>query len=1085
MKTAVKVSATPHLLGRRIDLTWQNPPASDFSGSPSLMGIRIVRRERSFPLRHDDGVTVYPASPTPTGYGPVISSFTDAGLAALTTYYYTVFTADALGTYYSDKDSRAAAFATENYAIAERLYRLLPAVHQRYDPLSAVELARFTPETIAALDSLPAGLRGRGPLYRFFHAAAAPFDLLRSLAEGLRDIHNTDRSRPEFLPLLAHWIGWDTDRSIAVSSQRNEIKFAPRLYRTVGTVPNLRAIVNRYTGWHTQVAEFAQNVALSNAPPQLNLFASTQDGASWRGVDDAAPTLGLGAGANEATGAGALPAILVGSLAEPFALRPGMELAITADDRVPVVVRFQPGDFANIAAATAAEVAAVLTSRLSEVSVTARGDGRIVIQSHLTGTSSSIRVEQYATSLVTLEGAPRGRISSLTEATGRQRIFYEVADPLESISLSQASQALRGEPFAQPLAPQSTPSAQSATSPCSSPTAPPPAPLPLASAPPPSTPPAPRRQIRFKVFRSGEWSQSCPAGVALNGGSPAAVTLADGRIWMSWIENPDEATSRLRFATGNVRAPQEAILSGQRSQPFNIRPGDRLLFRGKWGDPEGFEFGAGDFPDPTNVLAADMVARLNLRLTNVAATNLPNGTISFSTAAAGGDQFLEIDLKHSTAASSLGFDSSNSFASGAWGDEIDWSPPQNVTSAAPGRHADLHAVIDGAGIVRLFWAAHDGARWNIVSSRWNGIAWSTAQTLASGRLSNREPFAVKDVSGNIWLIWSRRRANTELEHQRDLWTLRSRVFDPIAGVWSREHAVTTRPAGGHPADREPSATLLPNNNIQIFFQSDRTGGKDIWSVTLDPATRIITSPSPVTSGPPADGWPQPLRVAANTLWLIYRSDRSVPLSRVGTRPLPEVDNRIGSTRKPVTSDPGPPVSARMSDTGTLRRFAGAQSVTLGDAARNGRRRRFDDLTVYTPQRPPTDAEDEAGTLDHIYTRGTVGLYLSQVIPDNPLSRQMVERLRPALRRFLPINVRAVVILAPRVDIEFVYGRGVDIQESYFDRHPFIERFAGPEEATAAALPDWVVILSNTLGHVSADVADLTTLRRRTYFPPPQ
>src|SRR5262245_24900457 len=132
MKTTVKVSATPHLLGHRIDLMWQNPPASDFSGSPPLMGIRIVRRERSFPLRHDDGVTVYPASPTPTGYGPVISSFIDVGLAALTTYYYTVFTADALGIYYSDKESRAAAFATENYAIAERLYRLLPAVHQRY-----------------------------------------------------------------------------------------------------------------------------------------------------------------------------------------------------------------------------------------------------------------------------------------------------------------------------------------------------------------------------------------------------------------------------------------------------------------------------------------------------------------------------------------------------------------------------------------------------------------------------------------------------------------------------------------------------------------------------------------------------------------------------------------------------------------------------------------------------------------------------------------------------------------------------------------------------------------------------------------
>ena len=52
-----------------------------------------------------------------------------------------------------------------------------------------------------------------------------------------------------------------------------------------------------------------------------------------------------------------------------------MELAITADRRLPMVMRFQPGDFADIASATAAEVASVLNRTLADVTATARADG--------------------------------------------------------------------------------------------------------------------------------------------------------------------------------------------------------------------------------------------------------------------------------------------------------------------------------------------------------------------------------------------------------------------------------------------------------------------------------------------------------------------------------------------------------------------------------------------------------------------------------------------------------------------------------------------------------------------------------------
>ena len=60
------VSARPHLTGGRIDLAWQNPPGSAFDPGQPFAGIRILRRERTFPLDPQDGTIVYD--------GPVVES---------------------------------------------------------------------------------------------------------------------------------------------------------------------------------------------------------------------------------------------------------------------------------------------------------------------------------------------------------------------------------------------------------------------------------------------------------------------------------------------------------------------------------------------------------------------------------------------------------------------------------------------------------------------------------------------------------------------------------------------------------------------------------------------------------------------------------------------------------------------------------------------------------------------------------------------------------------------------------------------------------------------------------------------------
>jgi phage tail-like protein len=1190
MRTVTEARATPQLTGGSIALSWQNPPATDFAAPNALAGLRIVRRERTYPLDANDGTVVY--GQASIHGGPVISQFIDKNLRPLTTYYYTIFAVDnaATPTYYADERSRAYALATADYNLAARLYNLLPGAHRRYDRLGPEELATLPPAVVVALAKLPAALRGRGPLERFFHATAPTLDLMRSTAEGLRQLYDVDEAPARFLPQLAQWLGWEPDRTLPVASQRNEVKSAPRLYRTVGTALNLRAIVNRYTGWFTQIAEFAQNIARTNLPPQLNVFAIQEQPDGWRGTDDASAPLGFAEGNDEATGAASLPATLVSSSAEPFALRPDMEIAVTTDERLPVVVRLREGDFVDIAAATASEVAAVLNREFSELTATARADGRIVLSSHTTGASSSLRVEHFNASLVTLEGAPRGRLGALVDHTAavepRLRLFYETADPQAPRTERLAVRALSGEPRAHALLPGET--------------LPPEYLRPLTPGAVAATRqvyfnPEPQGRVCCKTLRQGKWGTSLflPATPGVAQSDPTAVELQppgeDVRMWAAWLDvhtnaaapvlgfqlgnhtatgtlvgvtaqpallvgttrapfalepgmelcvtideqppvvvrfkgshfkingaatalevlavlaaalpganlsaTPDgririattttgplaslriETTTRLSFTQGETRRPQPARLPGRVAQPFVIRPGTRLVFRGNWAGAESVEFAVTDFANPQNVSALQLAGLLNARLAHVAATALPDRTLLLETLGASGDERLELDLAASDAAQSLGFGPVNAQATGDWGDAINWRPTRPVSSAPVGRHADLSALVDASGVVWLFWAQHTEGRWRIVSSRWDGVDWTKLEVLSDWLFGSREPCAALDATNRIWLFWSR------LENAGtgdDTWTLRRRVYEPMTDTWDVETAVTNPPPGGRAADREPSVVRLANDDLRVFFRSDRNGGQDLWSLTVTPATNVLSPLAAVTAGANSDHAPAPVRLPDNTLLLLYRSDRGVPHSRVGVHTPPVVNNR-------VTVPPARPaadvtrLSARLNDASTLRRYAGTTTAVLADIDRNKRRGLWGDLLNYTPQRPGGSAPKD----NEFYTRGTVGLYLSQTIPDSPLSQQMVKRLLPVLERFLPANVRVVVILAPRVDIEYVYGKGVEIGESYLDKYPFIEFYTGLGEDASAPDPlmNVIMILSNTATHVSADPANLPTLRRRTFFPP--
>ncbi len=228
------------------------------------------------------------------------------------------------------------------------------------------------------------------------------------------------------------------------------------------------------------------------------------------------------------------------------------------------------------------------------------------------------------------------------------------------------------------------------------------------------------------------------------------------------------------------------------------------------------------------------------------------------------------------------------------------------------------------------------------------------------------------------------------------------------------------------------------------------------------------------SRPAADSAPAPLLLSNGTLALFYRSDASISLAQVA----------IGGALSQNTSmgkNIGSWSSVRVPDAGSLRHFAGATSPVRAELLRNGQRGLWGDLLTYTPQRPMGDALLE----EEYYTRNTLGFYISQGKSDQPLTGQNAERLRQLLQGFMPINMRAVLILTPLLDREYVYPAGADIGEAYQDQYPFVEHHTGLNDSTAATLPDQVQLLSNTKADVSANPADLKTLHFRTYAPPPQ
>ncbi len=245
------LAAVAHSDGNRIDISWTAPD--------EVAGVRVVRRTGTHPVDPDDGVVVAQVSGS--------SSASDTGLQGETMYYYTLFPFDGAPPVYDpDPHNRVSAMAIAPYGFAGLLYSALPAIYRRYDA-----------------DRLPAPGTGlpsdqdKGELRRFLDLPGGELDRLYSLARAALGFTDLDRADGRLLPLLAGWIGWQTNYGLPISVQRNEIRSAPSIYQTIGGVPELDSTVTRITGWPSRTKEFVHNVARTNQPERLNLWTALRD----------------------------------------------------------------------------------------------------------------------------------------------------------------------------------------------------------------------------------------------------------------------------------------------------------------------------------------------------------------------------------------------------------------------------------------------------------------------------------------------------------------------------------------------------------------------------------------------------------------------------------------------------------------------------------------------------------------------------------------------------------------------------------------------------------------------------------------
>lgn len=245
-----------------VSLSYKAAVSCEASGSKW----RITDEEKKYLIKKDNPMLrVYLQ-------GPAFVS--DENLKGETVYYYTLFPFKGdPPEYYFDPQNRVSAMSCSSFNMAGQMYDLLPSIYHRYDTKLPLEKFR---------DQMSEEDCQKGQLHRFLDIAGCLLDQLYSSARAMLDLHDLNKVEGTLLPLLAQWIGWETDYRLEIEDQRKEIRNAPSIYRTIGIIPTVEATVKRIIGWENRTKEFVHNIFLTNSPERLNIWALRRsDAGQW------------------------------------------------------------------------------------------------------------------------------------------------------------------------------------------------------------------------------------------------------------------------------------------------------------------------------------------------------------------------------------------------------------------------------------------------------------------------------------------------------------------------------------------------------------------------------------------------------------------------------------------------------------------------------------------------------------------------------------------------------------------------------------------------------------------------------------
>lgn len=187
-----------------------------------------------------------------------------------------------------------------------------------------------------------------------------------------------------------------------------------------------------------------------------------------------------------------------------------------------------------------------------------------------------------------------------------------------------------------------------------------------------------------------------------------------------------------------------------------------------------------------------------------------------------------------------------------------WEEEDTPLTTATNHDDQLSAVTDDTGNIWLFWRRREIGNGDIWYDRFVAAnnSWDGELQLTTSSFDDRDPFALRDSNGDIWLFWTR----VGFGGNMDIW------YNHFAsGAWLGEAQRTFVFAD----DYLPFAVEDSQGDIWLFYKSYRNSNHDIWSNHYIRASDTWDGDTQLTFTSEVDFGPFALAAGDGGIWLFW------------------------------------------------------------------------------------------------------------------------------------------------------------------------------------------------------------------------